>query len=280
MALNFQAFVDDSYTPKGEFVLGGHIATAEHWAAFSKEWEDLLPLGTLSNENAYHFKMAEMAQTDERMSRVPAFYRVIENHVRMSVSCRMNLTDFASALERHTKALAAHNFYVDPGKWANPYFFLFRGLIDEFHKSREDEGLDRHLPLDEKVDFIFDNQTEKGFIIEAWEGYLKNEEGKKTRQYYGTTPRFEDDKEFLPLQAADLWAWWVREWYEEDSSDHPTKMANFDFGTWQGKKRFTFALSWNKQQIFDRLMEIAWQSFESAHLADGTPIFPDDDGPT
>jgi Protein of unknown function (DUF3800) len=273
MALDFQAFVDDSYTANGEFVLGGHIATAERWAALSKEWEALLPLGTLSNQGAYHFKMAEMAQTAERMNRVPAFYRVIENHVRLSISARMNLADFAAAADRCKKTLAAHNFQVDLAKWGNPYFFLFRGLIDEFHKSREDEGVDRHLPLDEKVDFIFDNQSEKGFII-----YLKNEEGKKTRQYHGATPRFEDDKDFLPLQAADLWAWRVREWYEEEANDPPAKMANFDFGTWRGKKRSTLALSWSEQQIFDRLMEVAWQNFGSAHLVDGTPIFPDDDG--
>jgi hypothetical protein len=173
--------------------------------------------------------------------------------------------------------LARQNFHVNPDKWANPYFFLFRGLVDGFHESRE--GLVPAIPLSEKVDFIFDNQTEKGFILEAWEGYLKNQESRDLRQYYGATPRFEDDKEFLPLQAADLWAWWVREWYEEDASDHPTKMANFDFGTWQGRKRSTAVFSFSEQQIFDRLMELAWQSFGSARLADGTPIFQDDGGP-
>jgi hypothetical protein len=87
MALDFQAFVDDSYTPNGEFVLGGHIATAKHWAEFSKEWEALLPLGTLSNENAYHFKMAEMAQTPERISRVP-----LDSHCRLVPAAIRNLS--------------------------------------------------------------------------------------------------------------------------------------------------------------------------------------------
>jgi hypothetical protein len=35
MALNFQAFIDESSTTGGEFVLGGHMATAEAWAQFS-----------------------------------------------------------------------------------------------------------------------------------------------------------------------------------------------------------------------------------------------------
>lgn len=59
MALSFQAFIDDSTTPGGEFVLAGHIAPAEAWAKFAKEWEELLPFGTLAENGKYHFKMSE-----------------------------------------------------------------------------------------------------------------------------------------------------------------------------------------------------------------------------
>ena len=57
MALTYQAFIDDSYTHGGEFVLAGHVATAENWAKFAAEWENLLPSGTLG-KIGYHFKMA------------------------------------------------------------------------------------------------------------------------------------------------------------------------------------------------------------------------------
>jgi hypothetical protein len=30
-----QAFIDDSYTPNGVFVLGGYVASAEAWAELS-----------------------------------------------------------------------------------------------------------------------------------------------------------------------------------------------------------------------------------------------------
>ena len=54
----FQAFIEDSYTRDGEFVLAGHIATEEAWVQFSKEWEELLPSGgTLAANGEYHFKM-------------------------------------------------------------------------------------------------------------------------------------------------------------------------------------------------------------------------------
>ncbi len=93
MAVNFQAFFDDSRTTNGEFVLAGHIATAEQWAEFTKEWALLLPLATKAKNGRYHFKMSEMASSD-RMKHVQAFYRVIEKYVALSVSCRMNQADF------------------------------------------------------------------------------------------------------------------------------------------------------------------------------------------
>lgn len=39
-----QAFVDESFSNE-EFILGGHIATAESWALLSKEWEQLFLKG-------------------------------------------------------------------------------------------------------------------------------------------------------------------------------------------------------------------------------------------
>jgi hypothetical protein len=60
MALNFQAFIDDSYSSE-DFVIGGYIGTAETWAAFAKDWEVIRPLGTRAKNGRQHFKMSEMA---------------------------------------------------------------------------------------------------------------------------------------------------------------------------------------------------------------------------
>src|ERR1700682_5108739 len=60
MPLNFQGFLDDS-TSTEEFILAGHIAPAEAWAAFAKEWELLLPLGTRAKNGKQHFKMSDMS---------------------------------------------------------------------------------------------------------------------------------------------------------------------------------------------------------------------------
>ncbi|MGB6171717.1 MAG: hypothetical protein WBG12_07110, partial [Xanthobacteraceae bacterium] len=69
----------------------------------------------------------------------------------------------------------------------------------------------------------------------------------EVQQFYGAKPRFDSDQKLLPLQAADLWAWWVRDWYEEDASDLPDKLKALDFGQWKGKKRPRYSLSTNRR---------------------------------
>jgi hypothetical protein len=231
MALEFQAFIDGSARPPdGDFVLAGHIATAEAWAHFTKEWEELLPLGTLANNGNYHFKMSEMARSDQGIERTEPFYRLIEKYAIVSISYRLNLEDFARAIERvksPTGFIGSIGTTVNLFRWENPFFFLFRALMNDFHKTGRGMLKDA-IPLDERVDFIFDDQSEKSYTLAGWDSFI-SEMSEDERQYYGTTPRFENDQRFFPLQAADLWAWWVRQWYEEDAAQIPDKMCCIRF---------------------------------------------------
>jgi len=268
--LNFQAFVDESYSSR-EFVLGGHIATAEQWALLGKEWERLLPkFGILAPPNkfgkTYHFHMAEMAMTPERMERVQVFYRTIENHVATSISCRINLDDFKRGQERAKQAIFAKYRVqnLNLGLWANPYFFTFRVLVDQFHQRRNQL---KSIPPDEQVDFIFDDKVEKKPILEAWDGYLLRA-GDKIKSRFGATPRFENDLQFEALQTADLWAWWIRKWYEgwkeDDGKSVPPQMRDLNFGSWYGKKRLKIALSANEDAIAGALENVAIQALNDA----------------
>ncbi|WP_072816856.1 DUF3800 domain-containing protein [Bradyrhizobium erythrophlei] len=250
-ARNFLAFIDDSSTPGGESVLAGHIATVEAWEKFKPEWEAMLPFGTLAENGKQHFKMSEMAALPERMERVPWFYRIIEEHVTLSLACRIDLTEYEAALERiRNNAQKLGLQYVNFDRFENPFAYQFRALMDQFHTDRP--LLDPEL-ADGKVDFYFDNRMEEGFISATWDDYMSSRPD-ETKNRYGAKPIFGNDQTFLPLQAADLWAWWVREWYEEDASELPTKMENFDFGTWRGKKRPCLTISYNEDQIVEGLM--------------------------
>jgi Protein of unknown function (DUF3800) len=255
MALNFQAFFDESKSDE-EFVLGGYIAPAETWAKFAKDWEVLLPLGTRAKNDQLHFKMSEMVYAGG-MVRVQQFYNVIDKyHELMPISFRMNLKDFERAQERARIIFERLNWTIHLGKWTNPYIFSFRRLLDSFHLDRSLSKFEKQLPLNEKVDFIFDDKSEKSSILSAWDEIVEKAPD-EARKYYSATPRFENDQEFLGLQTADLWAWWVRHWYEEDSFDPPDKMKNFDFGTWRGHKRAFFHFSMQEDDIINVFQTLA-----------------------
>jgi hypothetical protein len=86
----------------------------------------------------------------------------------------------------------------------NPFYLAFSRIVSGFAIWQTDLG------LHDKVDFIFDDRVmEKKKIRDAWDSFKENAAA-EARPYIGSDPRFEDDKEFLPLQAADLIAWWVR----------------------------------------------------------------------
>lgn len=76
---------------------------------------------------------------------------------------------------------------------------LFHYRFDEF----------KRLLGDDKVDFIFDDKIEKRMIRARWDAYV-NSRPPVIRARFGASPRFEDDKKFLPLQGADLVAGWSR----------------------------------------------------------------------
>lgn len=242
-----QAFIDDSYTAGATFVLGGHIATAENWMHFEGEWDNLLQTGgTLAKDGGYHFKMSEMAVLPERMERVPAFWWLIEKYTVASLSFHINIAQLTRARSR----IHVPSARIDWGFWANPYLVATRCLLDVFHVNKH--KIEKYVPLDQPVDFIFDEQSEKKIIREAWDRYL---DGKPPdlRNLYGSTPRFENDRKFLALQAADFWAWWVREWVE--SGDVYEKMRTLDFGEWRGgkSKRIAFHMSLDEEQLVREL---------------------------
>jgi hypothetical protein len=255
MALDYQVFIDDSHS-REEFVLAGHIATVETWAQFAQDWEELLPMGTRTKTGKYHFKMTEMAQSPGGRAR--------------SVSFRMNCDDFRRAHDRFERLAIQFGWSIDFGAWKQPFVFAYHALVDNFYRRRQE--FQNKIPLDSRVDFIFDKQSEEK-LLAPWPVHIaaRPEEEQK---YYGEKPRFEDDQEFLALQAADLWAWWVREWYEEDANHIPDKMRDFDFGAWRGKPRAILAMEANEDQMLDMIQQISFEHLRDARR-DNQFIFPE-----
>jgi hypothetical protein len=259
-----QAFIDESVSEGGTFVLAGYIATAEAWADFSKEWEELLPTTTKGKSGRYRFKMSEMARY---MDRVPPFYEVIRRYAVFALSCKIDIGELRRAIAR----IDNPNGSIDFGKIADPYFFCFRALMDTFHNNRIiNEGAEyvqKILPLDQQIDFYFDDHTAKSAIVPMWEGYMVSRED-EFRDLYGAVPRFENDEVFMPLQAADFWAWWARKGYDESRFED---IRRGDFGAWQAKGIDGFAITFDEEQIVDVLMGMARASQEI--LGTSIPIY-------
>jgi hypothetical protein len=104
-------------------------------------------------------------------------------------------------------------FIRDPESAKNPYFQAFKWLITGLIQNQE------KLKLAEPIDFIFDAESESGKIHAAWGDY-KNSQSPEIQKMIGDEPVYKDDKKVMPLQAADLYAWWVRRWQLEDRENH------------------------------------------------------------
>lgn len=247
----FQAFMDESYNDDASYVLGGYVAEADVWAKFAKDWEELLPLTYRGKESGKHrFKMKEMAR---RMEHVRTFYSVIEKYELFRLSCKVDLGE----LERAKQRVWVDNVPIHWGYMDNPYSFSFRCLMDMFHTNRK--LMNAFFPEGEKINFIFDKRGESRAILAMWESYIKKRPD-EVREYYGAKPRFEDDEEFLPLQAADFHAWWVRRWYQAGKSE---KIETEDFGRWKASKNPKgIAISFNEDEIVEALISIVHDGIE------------------
>jgi hypothetical protein len=85
----------------------------------------------------------------------------------------------------------------------NPYYLAFSGILSGLAAEKARFG-----PSD-MVEVIFGDQTpEKDKIVQAWD-LLKRNGSPDTQELIGG-PSFLDDRQVLPLQAADFIAWWVR----------------------------------------------------------------------
>jgi hypothetical protein len=224
-----QAFFDDSYDD-AVYVLAGHVATVENWAAFSVEWQKLLkPFGTLRmSDGVYHFKMSEMAANPERMARLAPFYRLIEEYVALSVSVWFRPRDLIRAFNRLQVPNRPLAFLPSVRHFHVAFYGLLENLVGASAEIEEVRSL-----LDLPIDFYFDEQSERKPIIESWRDYVERQ-GSTFRDFVRGDPKFEKDHEFLPLQAADFWAWWVREWH---AAGTPEQMHMPDFGPFAAKRK-------------------------------------------
>jgi hypothetical protein len=195
--LMLQAYVDASGKGDPRFlVIAGYIATSDTWAEFSIEWKCRLDHAGLP-----YFKMNQMCRDPVLAG---WFYRVIEEFdIKAAIACVINTEELVQV----EKSIIYPPHIINP-TYYNPYYLGFRyitGLL---------AGWQHKLNLLEPIDFIFDDDSEKVKIPVCWE-LMKSTAMPEISCMMGDTPIFRDDKKTMPLQAADLYAWWAFKWQRE-----------------------------------------------------------------
>jgi len=204
-------------------------------------------------------KLSEFKMSDFGMNKteiVASFYRIIERHALATIACAVPI----DVLEK-----VAREFSDRPVD-RNPFIFAFTAVVNLCAQSQHE--LNIHSP----IDFIFDEKEgEQALIIAAWNYYVSMLP-ERERSVTGGTPIFRRSNIELPIQAADLCAWWYRKMYEETRlmSGWPfpwserKRLASMNFSFNENDLRQTF------ESITNRLIPLARMSVSFSW--DGSPI--------
>lgn len=199
LTMALQVYCDESgNNDPPVYVLAGVVGRPDDWVAFSEEWQRELD----AEPSLPYFKMNEAV-------RPAGAWRSMASGVREA-----RLGRFASILKRHMlfslAVMVKHDDYNDEyrGKVApevdDPYIFLFDSLI-----IRAIEVCDRQN-IDGKMDFIFDSRPDKQLLMKRGSADGSEHLPPHRAARLNGDPIFRDDKDALPIQAADMVAWLVR----------------------------------------------------------------------
>ena len=270
-------YIDDSDSPESPerkaFVLGGYIATPEAWTRFEEDWRDLLePFDIPRGESGRRrFRMVEMAR---RFRDARPFYETIVRHVLGAVS----LVIYEDELEAAKARVRRHNGEIPFTPFDDGRTLVKKILVQQLHEMMADpsillmsEGTKRFGQVlaenRDGTEIYFHRDESEPCMTEWWQGYISAQQ--PDLDVPGTqTPQFVDDEEHLPLQAADFWAWWAWQAYENGSFQD---FASGNFGSWQGSNGPPMlVLTTSEDDLADYLMEAFAASVPAGSAADDT----------
>ena len=189
------SFVDDSdMSAEGPVgILAGWVASSATWEAFSEDWKrEVLGWGGKTIEV---FKPTTRDLRNEfEKARLKAAMDVLARHNPLGV-----ITSIPHAAHKEA-------FKDVVGKpLRSPYYLAFNSLamLLSKHLSAQEQA--------EPVDFIFDHQPGQEEAVTAnWAPMRASLPPEQQRLLKTSPPKFESDKDVLPLQAAHLLAWNMR----------------------------------------------------------------------
>lgn len=190
-----QAYCDGSTEDGIALIFAGYLGSEDTWLEFSKEWHQLLRPGR-------PFKISKVGTAEIEMERAMFHYRLIERAPIYGIGCAIPVRPLQKVVDE----------LRIPPAYSNPYLLAWRAIL-----TLAIEGA-KILGLIDPIEFIFDDQSDKVHIIRSWQAFYDTMPV-ITRQRIRGQPSFPKDDEVLPLQAADMLAWWARKQYLSDKSN-------------------------------------------------------------
>ena len=194
-----RAFVDDSggKGQPGYLVLMGLVDTAERWADFSDEWQRRLqaspPIRYFKFSEA-RSRLGEFAYWREEAvtEKLESLKSLLEMRPPRAVCCAVD----THAFEEEFRLLLPMIRRPKPNLFTQPYLFAAMYIFDAIYKEAAAHG--------ERIELVFDEHDK--FKQEAKRQYRVFSKGRHgvVQGGHAVGAVVSDDKDFMPLQAADL----------------------------------------------------------------------------
>lgn len=184
-----QAYVDDSTEGGVVLILAGYIASVSQWDAFSVAWETLLA----EYPTRHVFKMRSVNLNNPiDVEKLERHYRIIEKYIPFGFCMAMPHEPYKAVCEE----LGVQKRYQRPFNMA---WVLLLSSFRKFYTQAQ---------WKQSLDLFFDEHISATDVSAAWDELVERQKGDIAP--FRSRPIFVRDDDFLPLQAADLLAWWAR----------------------------------------------------------------------
>lgn len=253
----WQGYFDE--TEKDDwFILAGYLAPAKNWVDFTQRWRVLARrFGRQDEKGRYYVHMMEQANRSNAPEYLSEMRQTIHDHISFGFAIAMRPSEFKSATKRVLGWEKGKPRPLAGDLIRRYYLYLFDAFLDTFaHRvANASPPFDRINNDTDRVMFFFDQNKNEGIIAAAWEDF-KNSRIIPTP--LSLRPIFEDDKDFLPLQAADFFAYWLRRRITEFGSMAavPEGGRIFPFGDDAQKVMRYYVVQHDEEEIVSRLMSV------------------------
>lgn len=191
------AFIDDSIAQTGDrrLVLAGYLTRDDIWDEFRAAWAHELSsppaLDSLHMVEAANFRGPLKHWSEaQRDAKVAALARLVSAYQLFSFECTVSVS------------IHREMFGDDlPHGFAKPYNACAQGAVITLARYVYELG------GREPIQFVFDTQQGAAEDIIALWTWMKQAGREPWRKLLGPLPRFADDQDEAPLQAADMLAW-------------------------------------------------------------------------